>query len=483
MSYGLEIKNSAGNVIIEDSYKNFQVVAYGTTQAGSVIPYTNTFNDGGLVFGKPSGVNQNDSYGWHIAGNSTSATVFTGNGGTVTLSDPVQDRPNPFSGNTQQYDYTQTPITLPAVGKISPYVDWVYVKPSAISPSSSEYGLEVYAADGSVSYSSVLESNFELVASTTISNFSPAAYGQDDMHGTAYYGVPSGENAFDYYMCLTNLLSMPITSVPAFWGWVSSGKWTSSGITFFQPAFNIANFQTVGYQHIIGKFSGSEDESVDGGTPTQNSPPSYVSGVSSSYTLNSSGTTITPIFVDPEGGQITLLTSTSGTLGGANVSLINNGTQVRIVVGSSSANFTLTITASDGSRSTSRTTSINYNAVTNNPPVIAASSVASSYSLQGNLASVTITPLVTDSDGDSYSLTTSVSGSSTGMSITAGSSNVTVGWNGATTDRNFTLNITAVDSNGALSNTVSTVIYWEPSVSGPGPTYPNPNFPNNGIEV
>ena len=43
-----------------------------------------------------------------------------------------------------------------------------------------------------------------------------------------------------------------------------------------------------------------------------------------------------------------MLTSTTGTLGGATVASINNGTTIRVTAGSSDANFTLTITGSDG---------------------------------------------------------------------------------------------------------------------------------------
>jgi len=222
MSYGIEIRNSDGNIIIEDGFKNFQVVAFGTTSAGSVIPYGNNFLTGGLIFGKPSGVNQNDFYGWHIAGNSTTGNFVGVGRGSVNLVDPVQERPNPFSGNTTTYDYTTTPITLPNVGKMAPSVDWVYVEPSATSPNPSDYGLEVYAADGTVSYTSTVESEFDLTSVVTITNFDPPYYGQDDFHATGFFSA--SDSAFNYYMCLSNLVSFPVTTIPGQYGWVNSGR-------------------------------------------------------------------------------------------------------------------------------------------------------------------------------------------------------------------------------------------------------------------
>jgi len=471
MSYGIEIRNSDGNIIIEDAFKNFQVVAFGTTNAGSVIPYSNNFNTGGLVFGKPSGVNQNDVYGWHIAGNSVGG-VFVGlSSGAVSLVDPVQERPNPFSGNTTTYDYTTTPITRPYVGKMAPSVDWVYVEPSATSPNPSDYGLEVYAADGTVSYSSTVESEFDLTSVVTITNFDPPLYGDDDFHATGFFSA--SDSAFNYYMCLSSLSSFPITTMPGFWGWVNSGRWTAGGITFYQPTWNIANFTSVGQQILVGKYVGTSSGAQSGGAQTQNDAPTYISGVSSTYTLNTNGTTITPIFSDPEGGQITITFSTVGTLGGASIDLINNGTQIRIVPGDNDASFALTITGSDGTKGTSRVASIYYTApsTSNNPPVIVASSVDSSYSLQGNFAATTISPIVIDPDtGDSYTLNTSVTGSSTGMAVNVNQNNtITVSYNGAGSALSFTLNITAVDQQGAVSSPVSTVISWLPGAGGSWP--------------
>lgn len=486
MSYGIEIKNSDGNVIIEEGFKNFQVVAFGTTNAGSVIPYGNRFDRGGLVFGKPSGVNQNDSYGWHIQGNAVTASSIFSTQSRVLLDDPVQERANSYgSTTTTTYDFSQTPITLPNVGKISPSVDWVYVEPSATSPSS-EYGMEVYAADGTVSYSTLVEGEFDLTAVVHITNFAPPSYGQDDLHASAYYAANAGgDNPFDHYMCLTNLFALAITTIPGQWGWLNTGRWTSYGITVYQPAWNIVFYENVGQQYLFGKYTGTGSGGVTGGDPTVNSAPVYVSGVSSSYTLNSSGTVITPLFTDPEGGMITLQFSIDGAaeLGGGTVELINNGTQIRILPGDDDMAFVLSIYANDGTQSTLKTTLVNYTApdASNTAPTIVSNSVSSSYSLQGNSASQTITPLVTDPESDSYTLSTTVSGSSTGMFVEVNQNNtITVSWNGATSSLSFTLNITAVDEHGAVGNTVSTSILWTPSTGGQGPQAKLPTGPGGG---
>ena len=62
--YGIEIRNEDGNIIVDDVYKNFQVMAYGIADAGDAISFsTDDYEDGSLLFGRPINVNQNDSSG------------------------------------------------------------------------------------------------------------------------------------------------------------------------------------------------------------------------------------------------------------------------------------------------------------------------------------------------------------------------------------------------------------------------------------
>jgi hypothetical protein len=78
-TYGIEIRNEDGNIIVDDVYKNFQVMSYGIADAGDAIPFsTDDYEDGALLFGRPINVNKNDSSGWHIAGSSGTATQFFG---------------------------------------------------------------------------------------------------------------------------------------------------------------------------------------------------------------------------------------------------------------------------------------------------------------------------------------------------------------------------------------------------------------------
>lgn len=472
MSYGIEVRNSDGNIIIDDKYKNFQVVAYGTVQPNQTIPYSSAaVQNGGLVFGKPSNVNQNDTAGFHIA---CTPNIFGGATTVATIVDPVQERPNPFSGNTQTYDYRNTPITNPNVGKMAPAVDWVYVQPSVTGSSSPDYGLEVYAADGTVSYTSSIDDSFDIVSTTEISQLGPSSQYDEDYHavGSVQLNLSTGETPFDYYVLLGNFLSLPITSIPGWWGWVNTAKWTASSLTVYQPTWNISNFTSVAQQFVVGKYAGDANSGQSGGTTTNNAAPNYISGVSSSYVLYSeSSIIISPVFSDPEGDAITLSYAvTSGTQGGATIQQSGSlGENFEISPGSTDANFTLAIYANDGQSTTTRTTNISYTVPTGSPPTIGG--INSSYSMVGNNSTITISPLTSDSDGDTpITISASVtSGDSTGLFIQMNTQNtqITISWNGASSTRSFQLSIYAVDSSGSASSTVTTTISYTPQ-SGPG---------------
>lgn len=467
--YGIEIRNEDGNIIVDDVYKNFQVMAYGIADAGDAISFsTDDYEDGALLFGRPINVNQNDSYGWHIAGSSGSATLFGGVSAYVNLSDPVINM-----GYNPHPDYSTQPIASPSVGKITPQVEWVLIKPNVTSPNAEDYGLEVYAPDGTVSFATGVETIFDIVSTVTI-NPDSTAY---QYHQTATFA--SSDNIFNYWICLSNLMHFPIQTVPGFFGWVASGKWRGStnSITFYQPSWQFTNYNSAGLQFTIGRLSGDTSSPTGGTTTGTNNAPVYQGGIASSYNIPQGGhVDISPLFVDPEGGGITLLTSTTGTLGGATVALFDNGTRIRVTAGSDDANFTLTITGSDGINSVDVNTTMTHTSATTNAAPYYVSGINSSYALTGG-QTTTISPLFIDPEGQTLTISHTITGSTNGVNVQT--VNNTIELTPGVQAASFTLNILASDPSGATAQQ-STSITYNPTTTSYTPTFP-PNLGGGGV--
>jgi len=240
MSYGLQIKNGSNNIIIDEAFKNFQIAATGTSAAGTALPITgNLMTEGGLVFAKPSGVNTSDSAGWHIGIEMNFYSAHTGQF-DVNLT-------STYSGGV---DRSTSAITSPNLGKQAPNIDWIYIKPSA-TPTSTEYGLEVYAADGTMSFSSEVSGMFNII-STAVSN--PSTKSGNHFFTPWYAG--SGRDVFDCYVCIGNFLHFHISSTT--WGWAHTAKWQSSGnkLTLIQPDWVYPN-NTVPAMYLMGQLSGN----------------------------------------------------------------------------------------------------------------------------------------------------------------------------------------------------------------------------------
>lgn len=245
MSYGLQIKNGSNNIIIDEAFKNFQIVAIGTSAAGTSLPITgNLLVEGGLVFAKPSGVNTSDSAGWHIGIEMNFYSAHTGQF-DVNLTSTTD-----WSG----VDRSTSAITSPNLGKQAPNIDWIYIKPSA-TPTSTEYGLEVYAADGTMSFSSEVSGMFNIISSA-VSN--PSS--QVDFHYYTPWYAGSGRNVFDCYVCIGNFLHFHIGQ-SGNWGWGHTAKWQSSGnkLTLIQPAWPASASTTNNFPatYLMGQLSGN----------------------------------------------------------------------------------------------------------------------------------------------------------------------------------------------------------------------------------
>lgn len=467
-TYGIEIRNEDGNIIVDDVYKNFQVMSYGIADAGDAIPFsTDDYEDGALLFGRPINVNKNDSSGWHIAGSSGTATQFFGVSAYVNLSDPVIDM-----GFNPVLDYSTYAITAPNVGKITPKVEWVLIKPSVTSPSASDYGLEVYAPDGTVSFATGVETTFDIVGTVQV-NTSSTPYNN---HNVATFGA--SDDIFNYWICLSNLMHFPIQTIPMFFGWVASGKWrgATNTITFYQPAWQFPGHNSSGQQWIIGRFNGDNSSPTGGTTTGTNSAPSYQGGIASSYNIPQGGyVDISPLFIDPEGGGITLSTSTTGTLGGATIYIWNNGTTIRVTAGDDDADFTLTITGSDGINDVDINTTMTHTAASTNAAPQYVSGIDSSYALTSG-ATTAITPLFMDPEGQTLTVSYTTTGSTNGVFVqTVGNEiQLTPGAQAAS----FTLNILVSDPAGATAQR-STNITYTPTTTSYTPTLP-PNFGGGG---
>lgn len=475
MSYGLEVKNSAGNLIVDDIYKNFQVHSYGIADAGDTIEIPiSSYEDGGLVFGRPYGVNKNDTAGWHIAANAGYATVYDQVTGVlqpgIPLADPVMWNTN----SNQNIDYSTTAITSPPIGKITPKVEWVYVRPSVTGAGDTDYGLEVYAPDGSVSFSSGIDTSFDIVGVGQVGSAGGTqAFG---FHHTGTFGTGT-DDPFDYWICMSNLLNFSLTGTAGttIWGWAVTGKWTKLGgnqIIFYQPFFNFAGQNPAGLQFMVGKFRGDDaNPNTDTNQETTNNPPVYQVGMAASYNMSQNvDLTLAPVFTDPEGGGISLSYSTSGTLGGATVTQYydpNDGRDEFLIEhGTSSANFNLTVTASDGYSTTSRTTTITYTVSANNNPPVYLGGVQLQYSLVYN-NTTNISPLFGDADGDSLTIDYFVTGSSGNCSFSMSQNgSLTIFPN--TTACTFQITFTATDPSGAQAQKTTQVSYSGYSSGGGG---------------
>jgi hypothetical protein len=171
MSYGLEIRNSDGNIIIDTVYPNTEIVSSGTFSSSVSYPGVSGFDEAtDLLFVAPN--DTNPQYGYvnvqtYIPPNVSSRTF--------SLTDGVTAYPTSLSFKS--------------------------LRPSVSTPSNSEYGLEVFDENGNLTFTSLTESVFQIVAGgnfvCTATNLTPVV--------DASFDIPTGDNITDYFVLVNHI--------------------------------------------------------------------------------------------------------------------------------------------------------------------------------------------------------------------------------------------------------------------------------------
>jgi hypothetical protein len=189
MSYGLEIQNSSGNIIIDDKYANTLVNSSGIASKGSAAGFINqnsVFLGGDLLWASPY-------YSGTVAANDFIAVSYTWF--------------NPGSGNIQLRSWCDGDYSALSDSQCADEIKW-YRTSGLITPnpSTSGYGLEIYDENGNVNFTSNTGEFIEVVSSgRAIPGF-----------GTAIFNAPAGENIRDYYVAVNNFFEFEESNVASY---------------------------------------------------------------------------------------------------------------------------------------------------------------------------------------------------------------------------------------------------------------------------
>lgn len=182
MSYGIEVKNKFGSVIINENSQNFLPTSatYGTASAGASYPPTGVVNTRDLVFGAP-GVNQDKRVG-------------------ITNDNQWNDLVNPATS----YRY-------------------VILKRADLLTAGSGYGLQVFDSGGDLCYDSTVNANFRILSFLSLGNKMTALT------------LPSPTTTFSNFDNIFVLINNTTSANPAAtYEWVTS---TTGRISFSTTAF------------------------------------------------------------------------------------------------------------------------------------------------------------------------------------------------------------------------------------------------------
>lgn len=178
MSYGIEIKNTSGNIIIDDTYRNFEVSASGSKVPGNAYPGISGFNLGtDMLMAKPNRVSENFL---DIAINYSSTPSWGG------------DFSSPFTNpNSWSYKVLRPSVTIPGSG----------------------YGIEIFNSSGQLCFSSNTLEVFNVMAAGNFrGGFSNngAIYTSATNTTTLEFSPASYESIEDYYISTANLWFLSI---------------------------------------------------------------------------------------------------------------------------------------------------------------------------------------------------------------------------------------------------------------------------------
>lgn len=171
MSYGLEIRNSDNNVIIDTVYPNTEIVSSGTFSSSVSYPSVSGFDaNTDLLFVSPN--DTNPQFGYLNVRTYIPPNV---SGRTFSVNDGVQVHPTSLSYKS--------------------------IRPTFSTPSNSEYGLEIFDENGNLTFTSLNENVFQIVAGgnfvCTASDITPVV--------DASFDIPTGDNITDYFVLVNHI--------------------------------------------------------------------------------------------------------------------------------------------------------------------------------------------------------------------------------------------------------------------------------------
>ncbi len=213
MTFGILINNNDGNQIIGDQQATFLIRGYGTANfgvtAGTGYAPSGGPGDGSDGFIPQSGISYFGSvlgsdflFGAPYSSSGFSSTAQVHLEGTITFGAVLSRLNRKWGRNESQNGSTPSPKP--------PQYKWFQVAGANANgfpvpaSSSTDYGLEVYAANGDVNFTTTQLTSFgtvQAVVETSASSATVTSAGElfPGAH-TATFIAPAGENIYDYYV-------------------------------------------------------------------------------------------------------------------------------------------------------------------------------------------------------------------------------------------------------------------------------------------
>ena len=213
MSYGVEIKNNDGNVILGEGQPTFLIRGSGTANfsatAGTGYAPSNGPGDGSDGYIPLSGISYYGNvlgsdflFGAPYSSSGFSSTAQVHLEGMITWGAILSRLQRKWGRNEASLGATPSPKP--------PQFKWFQVAGAnqngfpVPSSGTTDYGLEVYAANGDVNFTTTQLSAFGTVAAVveTSANSSTISSGGENFLSahTATFIAPAGENIYDYYV-------------------------------------------------------------------------------------------------------------------------------------------------------------------------------------------------------------------------------------------------------------------------------------------
>lgn len=200
MSYGLEIRNSSNNIIIDENHTVPLVLSTGIAAAGSIGGWAaegqsqlSVLDDGNLLWGKP----------YYATPPTTGTDYISVDYSFITIPPPVNSTIELRTWADGTYG------SLPATA-YADNVAWVRENSTnEETPTTTGYGMEIYDGNGNVVFTSNTGSFMEVVASGVSTDTT-----------SFVFTAPQGESIYDYYV-LAN----------TFYDWTTTYQINGSSVT------------------------------------------------------------------------------------------------------------------------------------------------------------------------------------------------------------------------------------------------------------